>query len=650
MQVAQEKPAVAPNRIVRILAAALILAAIFVIVIPGLPFAPGSGLDSSWIIGINLAHFHRMIFGQDIIFTYGPLGYLIAPSFPYANLWAEFAFAWGIAFITAYALWVLCRRARRWTEMCLYLGMFWVYSAFAMDSQLERPLGAVLALTLAIAIRLDESPWFDVGLLAILSAAALLTKFNIGIIASSAAFYLAACLVWRGRSTLNQMLKPAAAVVLVWLITFAGLYWMLDGTLLGLSAFLRNSMAIADGYSAAMGLAGPMWPAVCAVASCVVLCVFVPFAAGSIRRTAWGIPLLIAISFLCFKSAMVREDSHAYPFPFEMGVLALLILALASTPRSRFVVGLFAAASIVFGVAQLDEPPYPAIPVERLEGLAALANLNQYLHWPAAVAAMAQSTQRFLIVDRLPHEFGPYVEGKRVTAYPTEIAMLPANHLRWQPLPVIQAYSAYTPALDSLNANALASAAGPNAILLQWDAIDGRQPFYESPRSWWAILDWYDLKQRSLNWPQSVCVLTRRSTPRFESPVPAGTLVAHWGQKITLPPVAADEALLMQADIGESLTGLVKRELFRGTPITVRATLGSGFIESRRLIRVNLPEGVLVSDWPNSLGPLAAMMAGRGSFTKDRVVSISFHTYRPGDFRPAIRIRWSRVKLRLPMT
>jgi hypothetical protein len=37
------------------------------------------GLDPSWVYGINHAVIHKLVFGKDVIFTFGPLGYLIPP-------------------------------------------------------------------------------------------------------------------------------------------------------------------------------------------------------------------------------------------------------------------------------------------------------------------------------------------------------------------------------------------------------------------------------------------------------------------------------------------------------------------------------------------------------------------------------------------
>src|SRR5262249_13505152 len=46
---------------------------------PGVYDPPGVGLDPSWIAGLNLFADRGFRFGQDVIFTYGPVGYLARP-------------------------------------------------------------------------------------------------------------------------------------------------------------------------------------------------------------------------------------------------------------------------------------------------------------------------------------------------------------------------------------------------------------------------------------------------------------------------------------------------------------------------------------------------------------------------------------------
>ncbi len=344
---------------------------------------------------------------------------------------------------------------------------------------------------------------------------------------------------------------------------------------------------------------------------------------------------------------MVRQDAHALPFQFQIALAALLLVAFAPTPRNRILVGAFAVTSVAFGILTVAQlwPEVLSPDLDRMKGRAAVKNLDRYLHWETTVRRLEAATRRALGPDQLPSSFVPYLAERRVSAYPWEIAAIRANHLRWQPLPVIQAYSAYTPALDGLNARALEDAAGPEAILLSWTTIDAHEPLYETPRSWRAMLNWYDLELTTPN----LYLLRRRSAPRFDQAVRFGEpVVVQWDEDVTLPALADDEVLLMEAEVGQSLKGVVKAALLRAPMITVDVRLRSGHHDFRRVLRTNMQSGVIVSDWPRCLSDIAPMLTGRGSFSPDRVVAISFCTPSPTEFRPTIRIHWLRMKLSQP--
>ena len=49
-----------------------------------------TGLDPSWKYAISRAAVDQLIFGQDIVFTYGPLGHLIHGSPLEENFWQIF--------------------------------------------------------------------------------------------------------------------------------------------------------------------------------------------------------------------------------------------------------------------------------------------------------------------------------------------------------------------------------------------------------------------------------------------------------------------------------------------------------------------------------------------------------------------------------
>ena len=57
----------------------LILVAFVLLSFPGFFQSMGEGLDASWVVGLNEMFRQHMVPGRDTIFTYGPLGFVLAP-------------------------------------------------------------------------------------------------------------------------------------------------------------------------------------------------------------------------------------------------------------------------------------------------------------------------------------------------------------------------------------------------------------------------------------------------------------------------------------------------------------------------------------------------------------------------------------------
>ena len=71
-----------------------------------------SGLDLSWAYALNNIHLNGdYIFGRDVFFTYGPLGYLLAP-YCYKGIVIQ-AFLFKIFIIFSYIFAILCFKERK---------------------------------------------------------------------------------------------------------------------------------------------------------------------------------------------------------------------------------------------------------------------------------------------------------------------------------------------------------------------------------------------------------------------------------------------------------------------------------------------------------------------------------------------------------
>jgi len=625
-------------------------ALIVLIVVPSIPGPVGAGLDAGWIWGLNMAHAKGLLFGTQLVFTYGPLGYLAFPAFPEAEPWAVLAFGWGLAAMTAYALWRVVRVSRH-AVAWLYIAGFWLCGVALLaepTAPVERLNFAAIALAVSIARRLEKFPWADVGLLFVLGAVALLTKLSLAIAPLAMGLYFTGLFVRRTLANGARPWKSAACAVLAFPLAFAGLFWASDGTLRGMASYLRSSAEIVNGYSDAMALAGPLWIVGTAVVSCLVLFLGVPLLSGEPRRMALGFVPAAVFAFVCFKSAMVREDGHCVPFQFELALAALLIGAFASTARSRGTIAVFCLLSFETGLI-VQSSVWPQLAPrewDRATGRDLLNSVDQFLAWPRTVKALEALSENALAPARIPPESGiePLLKGKQVAAFPFQLDLIRANRLQWQALPIMQTYSAYTTTLDRMNAGQLSGPHAPDEILLSWTPIDQHHPFYESPQTWRELLNRYDLQLAS----PGLYVLGRRKTPRFDEPTPAGEMQARWGQDILLPPAGDNEIVVMEAVMSENFPGVLDRELLRAPAIYVHATLSSGMVAMGRVVRMNAAGGIIVSEWPATLDEVAPMFLGRRAAPENRVVSIQLRPDAPGLLKPAISIRWSRLKIRHP--
>ncbi|HEU4737354.1 MAG TPA: hypothetical protein VFS48_10055, partial [Solirubrobacterales bacterium] len=140
--------------------------------------------------------------------------------------------------------------------------------------------------------------------------------------------------------------------------------------------------------------------------------------------------------------------------------------------------------------------------------------------------------------------------------------------LDWDPLPVFQQYSAFTPRLDKLNAAKLESATAPELILWQntttFDpnavnypgAIDARWPAFESPAQMVQMFCRY----RVLRWDEEWAIL-RHERSRCGRERSLGSLTVANTQGVRFPPTRPNEALLIRVD-GLAVSGVERLRAF----------------------------------------------------------------------------------------
>ena len=178
------------------------------------------------------------------------------------------------------------------------------------------------------------------------------------------------------------------------------------------------------------------------------------------------------------------------------------------------------------------------------------------------------------------------VGDEEVHVAPWDAGVAWAYFMKWKPLPVFQEYSAYSPGLDELNAEALRADDAPGRVLREIPPIslDNHFPVStDSPKATLELLCRYRVLRQAGFWE-----VLARGGDRCGPERDLGTVEAGWGDEVDVPSGRADEAVLVRID-GAGLGGLERlRSMFYKPERREISMDGTGF----RLIAAVAGEGL----------------------------------------------------------
>jgi hypothetical protein len=501
---------------------------------------PGGGLDASWGTGLYMAAEHGLHFGTQLVFTYGPLGYLRFPDLWYQDL-AILAFVYSGALYFALCITLVWALRRTLNGGSAFVIAFLILAA---ASGIEVPV-ALAAIWCLIALS-PQPPRLAWPL--VVFGGALLGATETLVSLRSGPLILVMCaiavLVRERRWRYLPIFVGCATVV------FALLWFASGQRLADLPHYVTNGAQIVSGYSEAMG--APASSGLYLPGSLLVSAVLIAAAAISSRpgKAKLAAAAVVGVaSFALFKEAAVRADSgHAAVF---FGTMAGLGAGIAFG-RQRLLAGASAAGLLALAATT------PFLPLD----------LNPITHARQAgddlgrlvdpTRTVALSKFGMLLAYGLQPSTLKLLRGYTVHVEPWEAALAWAEDLRWDPLPVFQEYSAYTGALDRLNADALRSRGGPQRILRDDTTvgnsptadIDLRLSSWDPPETSLAMLCNYVPLQTRARWQVLGKVPDRCGAPRL-----IGSIRAHTGADVNLP--AAEPNSVIYAKLtGAGVSGL----------------------------------------------------------------------------------------------
>lgn len=583
------------------------------------------GLDPSWQWLVNQAAWTGA-FGGEVVFTYGPLGFLLFPQTPMANVFTAlavnslFALAWCALLLQTYraengrpCAWLLAlsmlfiqsNNEWRWVVLgilCVALPMVWEGVSRRRDALAMSVGGAVLAV-------------------------ASLTKFSslVAILATQA-FFAAGYVRKNGR----RGLAPCAAWFVSASVAFALLCAACFPSFAAFVGWVRGSLATANGYNLCM-TAEKSW-AELLLPFAVLLSLL---AAVALRRGFSARDLVLPFLFSPFlfcatKYALVRQT----PLPLMYGSIALLALA---TARRRALARRAAVLSCAFIVAGFGlTVPWMASGLwdgDFRLGLNPAGALKSASLGRLAERAADETDRAVRERADVPSAWREKIGKGSVLFVPYEMASAMASDTKFLTvwLPSVQLYSACHPYLDELDAALLEGERAPEWIVCGLDAAwSGHLLNY--PQFWSAVLRRYEFSDGD----SKFALLRRRMAPL--SPAPrasaARTLRAGPGEWLDCSSLAGAD---VSVDWPRTAFGRFCAMFLRAASAYVVVRYDDGVEARIRLLSENaaaasFPLGMVVSDD-------ADLLAALKGAPRHRPAALRFEASSPSHFAPEAIVR-----------
>ena len=537
-------PSAPPPLLPRFLPTASIALAISLLAWPSpLVFLPNRGpnyfmwgLDFSWQVALHLAAIDSLQWGRDIVFSYGPLGFLTAPLV--ISRWTA---SLGLAYVVLATLSLatvslLAFRRLLPLPLAALAALAAVLLAGWPIAELTT-LSALLLSGLALGGALSPRATRLVPpLVAALAAVQLLVKFNGGLLLAATVPFI---LLADPRDLVRRTLVCSAVFCAVLLIAWTGA----GQSPTDFPQWLRAAVSVTSGYTEAMAIeeSSRRWEYFgFAGVLCGIGLGLLVGSAGIKGPARLSLVCILGLaSLMFFKAGFVRHWGYGHS-TVSFSFLAIAPLLVPWRGRWRLLgVALAVAAGVMLGMVR-DLPPARLFDVSarvrelsfQMTTLASGWRSRDMQDWSRARIREAVS---------LPPELFALVRGQRVHVDPQDVAVAWAYGLDWTPVPMFQSHLAFTPWLDRLNAQRLADSDAPDRILRRPHlAIDGRNALWQAPEYALARLCRYQEVATAGVWQ-----VLARAPDRCGAERELGVATLRPGERLAVPAASAPDRIVV---------------------------------------------------------------------------------------------------------
>lgn len=543
-----------------------LVATLTFITLPRYPYLIDDALSEKAVL--SYANEHGLQFGKDIVFTYGPLGFLVSRYFfshaAGARMASDFLTCFATALGGSLVAWRL-RAVWKWLLMAVF-----VFLAANIDPRADLVLYiGLVSWGLLCFLESGALLVLSVSVFVLLGVFSVLVKANFLALVGLSWTLLSVVIVLRRK--FGSAILLAVSFPLAFLVGWIGA----GQSLWNLKAFFAHSIPIIVGYDQTVGLEGLAllqqrgWmtlPLIFAAAALRSLTAFDGGEKGVRLRRGLLFAWMAMLIFIVWKHGFVRAGLFHGGFYF--GLIPILALALEALPcewaiarKTSRILGLVCCLICILTLESLF---FLSFKVSLLQPLRAIPQNLRSLLKPGEYKREMLELQRTELARTALPRVRKLVGNSTVDVFGQDQSYAVFNDLNYRPRPIFQSYMAYNTPLMRLNEQFYFSKAAPEYVLFRLTPVDRRYAPLEDP----AVLRDLLINYEPIEGENQFVLLkakNEQSPPRLTS-LSEGTV--HPGEPIFLNEFG-DADLWMQIEVKPSLLGRVRQFFFKPTTLRI---------------------------------------------------------------------------------
>jgi hypothetical protein len=563
--------------------------------------------EQSWEAVLSYGTAHQLQWGRDLVFTFGPLGFLTSDHYWGSMLVPILIWAMAFALVLSVAAHLFLKRLPGSMRLVFYVALPLLTTPSCRDLGFD-PIYLLAVTLLSVACLAEEKPsQATLVVTGCAFAVVSLIKLTFGVYAMLGLSIIVVehCVLRRWRN--------ASILVSTFLLSL-----LISGLLTGqeipsLAMYFSRGAIMASGYSSGMALipdSRDLFLGVTILAGSAALIIWQTLRREELRTGLSRAAVLAAGVALAWKEGFVRPDVHVIVLFVYGFFLAALLPALMSPktvrpaselpgekPSSLMTVNphgsdavLCASAAMLMIISLAPFVVYRkafanAVQTELLPRFSdTLASVFAPSGYASRLQEQFDAMRERAELPRIRSRLGQ--EPVAVLGLDQHVAIL--NKMKYQPHPVFQNYCAYTPRLQQLNSVFFESSAAPRYILWRQTVLDDRFPTLDDGEVLLKILSSYT----PVDQEKGFVLWQRDGSPHNAYAIgPALKVSSHMDEWTKIP----NGPIWVRVNFSHTLFGKLQN-LVRASPeVRLETQLANGNHASYRLLPGNGKHGFLLS-------------------------------------------------------